>query len=122
MQKDMTRAVELWEEAAELGSVDALYNLGVAYYYGNGIQEDKAKAVQLYEKAATQGHAESRHSLGCDEGKKGNHNRAVRRMLISAKMGHKDSVENIKKIFMVGFATKDQYAEALKGYQDAMEE
>ena len=37
-------------------------------------------------------------------------------------MGHKDSVETIKKMFMSGAATKGQYTEALKGYQDALEE
>jgi len=37
-------------------------------------------------------------------------------------MGHEDSVENIKRAFMGGDATKEQYAEALKGYQDAVEE
>jgi len=68
------------------------------------------------------GDAESRHSLGSYEGQKWNYDRAVRHFLISAKMGWKDSVEDIKKIFMGGLATKEQYTEALKGYQDAVEE
>ena len=37
-------------------------------------------------------------------------------------MGHKDSVENIKRAFKGGVATKEQYTEALRGYQDAVEE
>ncbi|EJK69835.1 hypothetical protein THAOC_08869 [Thalassiosira oceanica] len=37
-------------------------------------------------------------------------------------MGYKDSLETIKDMFMAGIATKEQYAEALKGYQDAVEE
>ena len=37
-------------------------------------------------------------------------------------MGCKDSLETIKKVFMGGDATKEQYAQALKGYQDAVEE
>ena len=37
-------------------------------------------------------------------------------------MGHKKSVETIKTQFMGGLATKGQYTEALKGYQDAVEE
>jgi len=52
----------------------------------------------------------------------GNHDRAVRHFLISAKMGLKDSVEVIKEMLMAGDATKEQYAEALRGYQDAVEE
>ena len=57
VQKDMRRAVELLTEAAELGSIDALYNLGIVYYHGKGIQENKAKGVEFYKKAAVQGHA-----------------------------------------------------------------
>ena len=122
LQRDMRKAIELWEEAAVLGSVDAIYNLGVAYESGSGVQEDKVKGIHFYMKAAMQGHVESRYNLGCYEGKKGDHDRALRHLLISAKMGDKDSVEVIKNMFMDGEATKAQYAEALKGYQDAVEE
>ncbi|EJK69829.1 hypothetical protein THAOC_08882 [Thalassiosira oceanica] len=118
----MQRAVELWTEAAELGSIKALHNLGNAYETGKGAQKDTAKAVEFYAKAAMQGHVVARHNLGCYEGKKGNYDHAVRHFLISAKMGLKESVEKIKTMFIDGEATKDQYAEALKGYQDAVEE
>jgi len=33
-----------------------------------------------------------------------------------------DSIHGIKTLNMAGFATKAQYAEALSGYQDAVEE
>jgi len=122
LQKDVRKAIKLWTEAAELGSIDALYHLGVAYYRGEGVQQDAAKAAEFYTKAAMQGHVVSRHNLGGCEGDKLNHDRAVRHFLISAKMGCKDSVETINRASMVGFATKEQYAEALKGYQDAVEE
>ena len=122
LRKNMRRAVELWAEAAELGSVEALFCLGLAYDIGKGVEQDKAKGVQFYEKAAMQGHIDSRSELGHFEAEKGNHDRAVRHFLISAKMGHEDSVENIKQIYIHGEATKEQYAEALKGYQNAVEE
>ena len=122
IQKDMQKAVELYTEAAELGSIVALYTLGITYENGNGIPEDKAKGAEFYKKAAMQGHVKSRYCLGLIEGKRGNSDRAMRHILISAKMGHKESVENIKIACMVGLATKEQYAEALKGYQDAVEE
>ena len=53
LQKDMRRAVELWTEAAELDSIQALFNLGVAYEHGNGVEQDTAKAAEFYTKAAT---------------------------------------------------------------------
>jgi len=42
--------------------------------------------------------------------------------MISAKMGHERSLNGMKVMFMEGHATKAQYAEALKGYQTALEE
>ena len=122
LQKDMQKAVGLWEEAAELGSLEAMYNLGDSYFRGYGVQQDKAKGIQFWTKAAMQGHAEGRYDIGMAEAGKWNHDRAVRHWLISAKMGHNDSLEMIKKVFKAGFATKEQYAEALKGYQDAVAE
>ncbi|EJK64965.1 hypothetical protein THAOC_14241, partial [Thalassiosira oceanica] len=122
LQRDIQRAVELWAEAAELGSIQALYNLGLAYDLGDGVQQDMMKAFQFYRRAAMQGHALSRNNLGCIELKKENYDRAVRHFLISAKMGHEDSVEAIKDMLMEGLATKEHYTQALKGYQDAMEE
>ncbi|EJK50610.1 hypothetical protein THAOC_30355 [Thalassiosira oceanica] len=37
-------------------------------------------------------------------------------------MGDGRSVENVKRAFIGGFARKEQYTEALKGYQDAVDE
>ncbi|EJK77557.1 hypothetical protein THAOC_00606 [Thalassiosira oceanica] len=122
LQKDARKGVVLYTEAAELGSVDALFNLGHAYDTGEGVQEDKVKATEFYTKAALQGHVMSRHNLGACENQKGNYDCTVRHLLTSAKMGLKESLESIKEAFLRGQATKAQYAEALKGYQDAVEE
>ena len=122
LQKNTRKAVELWTEAAELGSVDALYSLGNAHSRGEGVKVDKMKAIQFWSKAAMQGHVESRHNLGINEGRKGNGDRAMRHFVISARLGDKVSLEMIKKMFTVGVATKAQYAQALEGYQDAVEE
>ena len=122
LQEDRRKAVELYAEAAELGSNDALCHLGVAYNRGYGVEEDKEKGAEYFKKAAMQRHVASRHRLGMVEGEKGNLDRGVRHMLISAKMGGTESIETIKKLFMAGVITKEQYAEALKGYQDAEEE
>ena len=122
LQKDIQKAVELYTESAELGSIESLYGLGVAYYYGEGVQEDKAKGAEYYRKAAIRGHVESRFRFGDHEGMEENHDRAMRHFLISAKMGHRLSLEMIEEAFKVGMATKEQYTQARKGYQDALEE
>jgi len=43
LQQNMRRAVELWKEAAELGSVGALHNIAVSYYKGEGVERDEVK-------------------------------------------------------------------------------
>ena len=69
-----------------------------------------------------QEHVESRNNLGTFEWVERRNDRAVRHLLISAKMGNGTSVEAIKRMFTVGDTTKEQYAEALKVYQDAAED
>ena len=68
------------------------------------------------------GHAESRHELGVVEYNERNYHFAVKHFLISAKMGYRHALDAIKKMFMDGDATKAQYADALRGYQNAFEE
>lgn len=122
LQEDEPRAFQLWSEAAELGSTTALRQLGVAYSGGRGVAQDNATAIRCWESAAVRGDMESRFCLGGAELLKRKYDRAVRHFMISAKMGHKYSLDKIKKMFADGVATKAQYAEGLKGYQDAVEE
>ncbi|EJK43952.1 hypothetical protein THAOC_37554 [Thalassiosira oceanica] len=122
LEKNVSRAFELWSEAAELGSASALAKIGTLSYHGDGVAHDEAKSIHCWEAAAMKGDIGSRHSLGGVELIKGNYDRAVRHFFISAKMGIKESLDEIKKMFALGLATKAQYAETLKGYQDAVEE
>jgi len=119
--KDVQRAIELWRDAAKLGSIDEHYPIGCVYYHGHGIQKDECKGLGHWECAAMNGDAESRHSLGVVKSNEGNYQLALKHYLISAKMGYKPSLDNIKELFIRGHATKAQYAEA-RGYQDAVEE
>lgn len=122
LTKDVPRAIELWTEAAELGSFDAHNILGHTYFTGDGIKEDKPRGIHHYQQAAIKGHALGRHELGAIELDEGNYELAVQHFMISAKMGLEFSLNEIKKMFMKGQATKAYYAEALGGYQDAMEQ
>ena len=118
----MTRAVELLESAAELGLKDAHYSLG--YMYGNGadVEKDISKAIGHYEAAAVMGDVFARANLGAIEYKAGNHDLELQHFLIAAKLGNQRSLQNIKTMFMEGLATKADYADALRGYQSAVEE
>ena len=122
LEKDVKRAMNLRTKAAELGSLNAHFNLGLSFFNGEGAEQDHARAVNHLQYAAMKGHAESRSVLGFTELYKMNHHLAVKHFLISAKMGEKIPLDVIKKMFMDGIATKAQYADALRGYQDAVEE
>ncbi|EJK74497.1 hypothetical protein THAOC_03822 [Thalassiosira oceanica] len=122
LAKDVPRAIELWTEAAELGSVDALSSLGIIYYFGEGLEEDKPRGIRHLQEAAMEGHVHSRHNIGAVECNNGNYDLAVQHWMISAKMGYGNSLNEIKEMFMEGEATKAQYAEALRGFGDAVGE
>ena len=122
MTKDVPRAIELWTDAVELGSLDAHYQLGDTYYRGDGVEEDKPRGIHHWQQAAIKGHVLSRHNLGHVEYDHGNCEVAVQHFMISAKMGIEKSLNSVKGLFKEGQATKSQYAEALLGYRDAMEE
>jgi len=51
-------------EVAEQGDAIAQNNLGVCYYYGNGIRKDYDKAADWFAKAAEQGNANAQKNLG----------------------------------------------------------
>ena len=122
VEKNVTRAVELWERAADLGSKGAHYNLGCLYDIGTDVEKDIAKAIRHYEAAAMCGFVFARHNLGREEYKAGNCDLALKHWMISAKLGHQDSLHEVKTSFMKGLATKADYASALRGYQNAIDE
>ena len=62
--KPLPKDLESLKALAEKGDAKAQYNLGVIYYYGQGVSEDGKEAVKWYRKAAEQGHAEAQLSLG----------------------------------------------------------
>ena len=59
----MKKAISWSTKAAEHGNVVAQYNLGVCYYYGEGVNQDYSKAYALFTKAAEQGYAEAQDAL-----------------------------------------------------------
>ena len=122
LEKDVTRAVELLERAAELGVKAAHRNLGCMYGEGTDVEKDTAKAMLHWEAAAVKGDVLARANLGLVEDEAGNYDLALQHFLISAKLGHQGSLNNIKDMFMDALATKADYADALRGYQSAVEE
>ena len=122
LEKNIPRAMELWAEAAELGSIDGHFDLGARYYEGDGVPRDGAKAARHWEEAAMRGHVEARCNLGGLEYRRGNCERGARHFVIAAKMGDKVALDNLEGMVASGVATEQQYAEALEGYQRSVDE
>lgn len=50
--------------AADLGHLEAVYEVGVAYSQGKGVAQDYAEAARWFEKAAAQGHPSGQYNIG----------------------------------------------------------
>ena len=117
LPQDHAKALELYQQAGELGNVGAYHSISVAYYTGNGVERDEKKAEYYFELAAMGGDTVARRNLGALEGRAGNMDRSLKHYMIAAGMGCTASLENIKLMFMDGNTTKDDYAKALRVYQ-----
>lgn len=64
LKGDFEAAFSEWLPLAELGDVEAQYNLGVMYDEGAGVEQDLAIAADWYRKAAEQGFIDAQTNLG----------------------------------------------------------
>src|SRR5882724_9959937 len=64
VEKDVSKAAQWYQKAANQGLAAAQNNLGVLYQNGNGVEKDLTKAAELYRKAADQGFAGAQNNLG----------------------------------------------------------
>jgi tetratricopeptide (TPR) repeat protein len=118
---DYRKALEYYTKAAELGDAHAHGCLGDLYHNGDGVEKDTKKAVYHWEKAAIGGHPGARYNLGCIEANNGRYERAVKHWIIAANLGYHDSLQNVKGLYAEGYASKEDYAAALRGYQTAVD-
>lgn len=58
------QAVAIWQRWADLGNLDAAYNLAVIHQYGDGVPLDYAKALTWYRVAAEKGDKVSQFQIG----------------------------------------------------------
>lgn len=64
LKGDFEAAYTEWLPLAELGDVEAQYNLGVMYDEGAGVERDLACAADWYRRAAEQGFVDAQTNLG----------------------------------------------------------
>jgi TPR repeat protein len=64
LERDPKKGVELLFNAVRKNSLTARFNLGMAYYNGDGVRQDTAKAFQWLQVAERQNFAEAQYFLG----------------------------------------------------------
>ena len=118
---DRDIALEYWTKAAELGDLNAHQKLGYMYMKGLVVEKDEEKTVYHLEKAAIGGHPKARHNLGCKEANNGMFERAKKHWIIAANLGLHESLKALRLLYANGCASKEDYADALRAYQAAVD-
>lgn len=120
--QDYTKAIELWEQSIELGYAPSMTSIGRSYFYGEGVERDEKKAKYYWELGAVKGDSHARHNLGAIETQAGNMGRAVKHLMIAVRDGYNGSLNVIRKLYLDGHATKNEYTKALQDYQKYLAE
>jgi TPR repeat protein len=118
---DDEAAFKYFKKAAELGDMEAHYNLSIMYYKGGGVEKDTEKDIYHKEEAAIGGHPHARYNLGIYEWENSRFDRARKHWIIAASLGHHDSLEELRELYADGHASKEDYADALRAYQATVE-
>jgi hypothetical protein len=116
--QDREKAIELWKQAAGLGSSQTHFQLGTQY----DAEGNSKKAKVHYEAAAMAGHEAARYNLGCAEQILGNMGRAVKHWTIAASAGHHTAMHNLQKSFAFGFVGRGVIDSTLTAYNNACAE
>ena len=94
LERNPEKGVGLLSQAVRAKSLTARFNLGMAYYNGDGVPQDPSKAAQWLQVAEKQNFAEAQYVLGMllaegEEGLPKNLSQGVRLLNKAAKQGHK---------------------------------
>ena len=94
LDRNPEKGVDLLSKAVRAKSLTARFNLGMAYYNGDGVPQNPSKAAQWLQVAEKQNFAEAQYVLGMllaegEEGLPKNLSQGVRLLNKAAKQGHK---------------------------------
>ena len=121
-KQDMDKALELWNQAAELGSAKAHFKMAIEYYQGSYVKRDMKKHKHHLQLAAIGGHDIARHQLGTMEKYEGYMDISMKHFMIAAKAGFEDSLKEVGEGYKAGHVTKEDFASTLRAYQQSMDD
>jgi TPR repeat protein len=120
-EEDYEEAFEYYTKAAELGDIEAHYQLSAMYHEGQGVEKDEKKELHHLQEAAIGGHPVARYDLACYEWKNERFDRAVKHLMIAANLGDDDSIKILKQCYAYGDVSKEDFAAALRAHQAAVD-
>lgn len=101
-ERDIPKAVEVLEHAAEWNDPEALNVIGECYFSGEGVERNHDKTFEYCMRAAEQGHAEAQYNVGfCFEngcGAEPNMEKAMEWYGKSAELGFALAMEQLERI------------------------
>lgn len=101
LEKDYRKGISMLSDAVTQKSLTARFNLGMAYYNGDGVPKDELKASQWLEVAVRQNFSEAQYTLGTmlveGGGIKRNTNRGLSLLEAASSQGHKLAANYLRK-------------------------
>ncbi len=120
---DQSQTIDSYRRAAQLGNIEAQYNVGRIYYNGDGVPEDKAQAAEWFRQAAEQGHVRAQHALGVmnnqGDGVPEDKVLAALWFTLSAEQGYAPSQSSLGERYFQGEGVPQDYAQAVQWYTRA---
>ncbi|KAL7720439.1 Protein kinase domain-containing protein [Entamoeba marina] len=102
VEKDINKAIEYYERAANLNNSNALYNLGIIFSNGDGIEKDINKAIDYYERASKLNDSNALNDLGIiysnGDGVEKDINKAIEYLERAVALNHEQANDLLKQI------------------------
>jgi len=124
---DHKSKIELHHMTARAGGALACYRLGIMYWEGKTldgivIKKDERKAKRLFTKGARLGDPTCLCNLGVIRSEDYSKDDYVQYVLKAASSGCQTALDTVKKLYMVIFIPKREYANALRSFQAVHDE
>jgi len=123
IQQNIERAIVWYQKAAQNGSAEAQYQLGLAYEAGNGVTKNESLAASHYMNAAIQDYHDAQYRLGiCYEEGRGlgkDLDKAFRSYTRAAEQGNCDAQNRLGVWFEKGIGTAVDIEKAKEWYKKA---
>lgn len=118
--------VKHWQKLAAKGNKNAQYNLGVSYYFGEGVAKDDIQAFKWFEKSAKQNVSLAQLSLGImyyeGHGTMQNFSSAAKWWEKAARAGVGEAQNNLGVMYENGIGVSRDVNRAIELYQQAIQQ